>query len=246
MLQIKNLYKSYETSKTRYPVLKGISFHVEPGEFVAVMGSSGSGKSTLLNCISCYIPYEKGNILLGEQDLGELDKEGLAKVRNEKLGFVFQDFMLLDGLSVKENILIPRIIRENADKEALDYADKLMELFGIIHIKDKYPADISGGERQRCAVARSLINDPLLILADEPTGNLDSKSSRAVIEAFEKAKEEMNSTILMVTPDSFSASFCDRVILLKDGVIYKQLNRIGSQNSFQGYLLDAIKEMSEV
>ena len=137
MLQIKNLYKSYETSKTRYPVLKGISFHVEPGEFVAVMGSSGSGKSTLLNCISCYIPFEKGNILLGEQDLGELDKEGLAKVRNEKLGFVFQDFMLLDGLSVKENILIPRIIRENADKEALDYADKLMELFGIIHIKDK-------------------------------------------------------------------------------------------------------------
>lgn len=246
MLQIKNLYKSYETSKIRYPVLKGISFHVEPGEFVAVMGSSGSGKSTLLNCISCYIPYEKGNILLGEQDLGELDKEGLAKVRNEKLGFVFQDFMLLDGLSVKENILIPRIIRENVDKEALDYADKLMELFGIIHIKDKYPADISGGERQRCAVARSLINDPLLILADEPTGNLDSKSSRAVIEAFEKAKEEMNSTILMVTHDSFSASFCDRVILLKDGVIYKQINRIGSQNSFQGYLLDAIKEMSEV
>ncbi len=245
MLQVKNLYKSYETSKTRYPVLKGISFHVEQGEFVAVMGSSGSGKSTLLNCISCYIPYEKGNILLGEQDLGELDKEGLAKVRNEKLGFVFQDFMLLDGLSVKENILIPRIIRENADREAQDYADKLMELFGITHIKDKYPADISGGERQRTAVARSLINDPLLILADEPTGNLDSKSSRAVIEAFEKAKSEMGSTILMVTHDSFSASFCDRVILLKDGVIYKQLNRIGSQNSFQGYLLDTIKEMSE-
>lgn len=245
MLQVKNLYKSYETSKTRYPVLKGISFHVELGEFVAVMGSSGSGKSTLLNCISCYIPYEKGNILLGEQDLGELDKEGLAKVRNEKLGFVFQDFMLLDGLSVKENILIPRIIRENADREAQDYADKLMELFGITHIKDKYPADISGGERQRTAVARSLINDPLLILADEPTGNLDSKSSRAVIETFEKAKAEMNSTILMVTHDSFSASFCDRVILLKDGVIYKQLNRIGSQNSFQGYLLDTIKEMSE-
>ena len=245
MLQVKNLYKSYETTKTRFPVLKGISFHVEPGEFVAVMGSSGSGKSTLLNCISCYIPYEKGNILLGEQDLSVLDKEGLAKVRNEKLGFVFQDFMLLDGLSVKENILIPRIIRENADQQAQEYADKLMELFGISHIKDKYPAEISGGERQRTAVARSLINDPLLILADEPTGNLDSKSSRAVIEAFEKAKTEMNSTILMVTHDSFSASFCDRVILLKDGMIYKQLDRIGNQNSFQGYLLDTIKEMSE-
>ena len=245
MLQVKNLYKSYETTKTRYPVLKGISFQVEPGEFVAVMGSSGSGKSTLLNCISCYIPYEKGNILLGEQDLGVLDKEGLAKVRNEKLGFVFQDFMLLDGLSVKENILIPRIIRESADQQAQDYADHLMELFGIIHVRDKYPAEISGGERQRTSVARSLINDPLLILADEPTGNLDSKSSRAVIEAFEKAKAEMNSTILMVTHDSFSASFCDRVILLRDGVIYKQLDRIGSQSSFQGYLLDTIKEMSE-
>ena len=245
MLEVKNLYKSYETSKTRYPVLKGVSFHVEQGEFVAVMGSSGSGKSTLLNCISCYIPYEKGNILLGEQDLGVLDKEGLAKVRNEKLGFVFQDFMLLDGLSVKENILIPRIIREKADKQAEDYADQLMVLFGITHIKDKYPADISGGERQRTAVARSLINNPLLILADEPTGNLDSKSSRAVIEAFEKAKTEMNSTILMVTHDSFSASFCDRVILLKDGMIYKQLDRIGSQNSFQGYLVDTIKEMGE-
>lgn len=245
MLQVKNLYKSYETSKTRYPVLKGISFHVGQGEFVAVMGSSGSGKSTLLNCISCYIPYEKGNILLGKQDLSVLNKEELAKVRNEKLGFVFQDFMLLDGLTVKENILIPRIIRESADREAQEYADKLMELFGITHVRDKYPADISGGERQRTAVARSLINDPLLILADEPTGNLDSKSSRTVIEAFEKAKEGMHSTILMVTHDSFSASFCDRVILLKDGMIYRQLDRIGSQSSFQGYLLDTIKVMNE-
>lgn len=245
MLQVKNLYKSYETSKTRYPVLKGVSFHVGQGEFVAVMGSSGSGKSTLLNCISCYIPYEKGSILLREQDLSVLNKEELAKVRNEKLGFVFQDFMLLDGLTVKENILIPRIIRESADREAQEYADKLMELFGITHVRDKYPADISGGERQRTAVARSLINDPLLILADEPTGNLDSKSSRTVIEAFEKAKEEMHSTILMVTHDSFSASFCDRVILLKDGMIYRQLDRIGSQSSFQGYLLDTIKVMSE-
>ncbi len=244
MLEVKNLYKSYETAKTRYPVLKGISFHVAKGEFTAVMGASGSGKSTLLNCISCYIPYDKGEILLGEQNLGALDREGLAKIRNEKLGFVFQDFMLLDGLTVRENILIPRIIREKADEEAEEYADKLLEVFGIFHIKDKYPADISGGERQRAAVARSLINDPLLILADEPTGNLDSKSGRIVIEAFEKAKQEMDATILMVTHDSFSASFCDRVILLKDGVIYKQLERTGSRNSFQGYLLDTLKEMN--
>lgn len=220
MLQVKNLYKSYETSKTRYPVLKGISFHVEQGEFVAVMGSSGSGKSTLLNCISCYIPYEKGNILLGEQDLGELDKEGLAKVRNEKLGFVFQDFMLLDGLSVKENILIPRIIRENVDKEALDYADKLMELFGITHIKDKYPADISGGERQRCAVARSLINDPLLILADEPTGNLDSRTSDKVIDLLKMTSEMFHQTIVMITHNPEIAKKADVTIRIEDGRIH--------------------------
>ena len=245
MLEVKNLYKSYETAKIRYSVLKGISFRIEKGEFAAVMGASGSGKSTLLNCISCYIPCDRGNILLGGQEIGKLDAEGLAKVRNEKLGFVFQDFMLLDGLSVRENILIPRIIRETIDREAQEYADRLMELFGISHIGDKYPADISGGERQRSAVARSLINNPLLILADEPTGNLDSKSSRTVIEAFEKAKQEMDSTILMVTHDSFSASFCDKVILLKDGVIYKEIKRVGSRNSFESYLLDSLKEMSD-
>ena len=154
-------------------MLKGISFSVAKGEFVAVMGPSGSGKSTLLNCISCYIPFEKGRITLGGQELSSLTPEQLASVRNEKLGFVFQDFMLLDGLSVRENILVPRIIRQNVDKEGERYADQLMELFGISHIRNKYPAEISGGERQRTAVARSLINHPLMLLADEPTGNLD-------------------------------------------------------------------------
>ncbi len=240
MLYVKNLYKSYGAEQD--PVLKGIDLHVSPKEFVAVMGSSGSGKSTLLNCISCYIPYEKGTIVLGGQDISSLDKEALAKVRNEKLGFVFQDFMLLDGLTIKENILIPRIIREDVDAAAENRADELMKLFGISHIKDKYPAEISGGERQRTAVARSLINDPLLILADEPTGNLDSKSSRTVIETFETAKERMDSTILMVTHDSFAASFCDRVILLKDGVIYRELERDKDRKDFQNLLLDTLKE----
>lgn len=244
MLQVKHLSKSYTSGTQVYPVLKDVSLEVKKGEFVAVMGPSGSGKTTILNCIARFVPYEEGEILLGNHDLSRLNEKELAGVRSRRMGFVFQDFMLLDGLSVRENILIPRIIREKADEEAEEYADRLMELFGISHIKDKYPADISGGERQRTAVARSLINDPLLILADEPTGNLDSKSSRTVIEAFEKAKNEMNSTILMVTHDSFSASFCDKVILLKDGVIYKELKRVGSQSSFQGYLLDTLKEMS--
>lgn len=245
MLYVKNLYKSYMTGKKEYPVLKGVSFQIAKGEFVAVMGPSGSGKSTLLNCISCYIPFDKGEITLGGTKLVNLSEAELAKVRNEKLGFVFQDFMLLDGLTVRENILVPRIIQGKVDTEAEAFADKLMNLFGISHISDKYPAEISGGEKQRTAVARSLINDPYIILADEPTGNLDSKSSRTVIESFEHAKEVMNATIFMVTHDSFAASFCDRVILLKDGTVCRQLEKSGSRSEFQDALLTAIKEMSE-
>ncbi|HJB29702.1 MAG TPA: ABC transporter ATP-binding protein [Candidatus Blautia faecavium] len=244
MLYVKNLKKSYLVGKKSYPVLKDITLSVAEKEFVAVMGPSGSGKSTLLNCISCYIPFEEGKITLGGQELKGMNEVQLAKVRNEKLGFVFQDFMLLDGLTIRENILVPRIIQGSVDKEAEKRADHLISLFGIDHIADKYPAEVSGGERQRTAVARSLINHPLLILADEPTGNLDSKSSRTVIESFENAKKQMGATIFMVTHDSFSASFCDKVILLKDGCVYRQLNNPGNQREFHDILLNAIREMS--
>lgn len=244
MLYVKNLEKSYQTGNKSYPVLKGIDLAIAQQEFVAVMGPSGSGKSTLLNCISCYIPFENGTIRLGGQELKGLTEHELAKVRNEKLGFVFQDFMLLDGLTVRENILVPRIIQGIVTKEAETLANELLSLFGITHIADKYPAEISGGERQRTAVARSLINQPLMILADEPTGNLDSKSSLAVIEAFENAKKHLNATIFMVTHDSYAASFCDRVILLKDGKVYDTLEKKEDRSQFQDRLLAAIKKMS--
>lgn len=244
MLYVKNLHKSYKVGGEPYEVLKGIDLSVAKGEFVAVMGPSGSGKSTLLNCISCYIPFEEGKITLGGQELKGLDKSELAKIRNEKLGFIFQDFMLLDGLTIRENILLPRIIGGEVSQAAEKLADNLLELFGIKHIKDKYPADVSGGEAQRTAVARSLINDPLIILADEPTGNLDSKSSKAVIESFDEARQKLGATIFMVTHDSFSASFCDRVILLRDGVVYKNLEKMESRGEFHDRLLSSIKEMS--
>lgn len=244
MLYVKNLHKAYQTGSKSYPVLKGVDLTVAQREFVAVMGPSGSGKSTLLNCISCYIPFDEGTITLGGQELKGLSEDALAKVRNEKLGFVFQDFMLLDGLTIRENILVPRIIQGKVDADAKSLADNLLSLFQIQHIASKYPAEVSGGERQRTAVARSLINQPLVILADEPTGNLDSKSSRAVIESFENARQQLNATIFMVTHDSFAASFCDRVILLKDGTVYNTLTKTEKRSDFQERLLDAIKEMS--
>lgn len=246
MLTVSDLHKSYQVGSTTYEVLKGIDLTVDDGEFVAIMGPSGSGKTTLLNCISCYIPSDSGSILLGNTELAKLDEEALADVRNKKLGFVFQDFLLLDGLSVRENILLPSIIGASINDQVEARADQLCEVFGLSRIRDKYPAEISGGEKQRTAVARALINQPLMILADEPTGNLDSKSSRAVIDSFLQARQAMDATILMVTHDSYAASFCDRVVVLRDGVVWRTLRRGSeSRGDFQDALLDAVREMGE-
>ena len=242
MLTVENLHKSYQVGKTSYEVLKGVSFEVKSGEFVAVMGPSGSGKTTMLNCISCYIPFERGEITLGDIRLASLSEDELADVRNRKLGFVFQDFMLLDGLSMKENIMLPRIIAGKANLSMDESADRLCQIFGIAHIRDKYPAEVSGGERQRTAVARALINNPLVILADEPTGNLDSKSSAAVIESFKQAQANLEATIFMVTHDSFAASHCDRVIIMKDGVVHSDMKNPGDSGKFQDALLEALKK----
>ncbi|WP_365351877.1 ABC transporter ATP-binding protein [uncultured Oscillibacter sp.] len=244
MLTVENLCKSYQVGKTSYEVLKGVSLQVGKGEFVAVMGPSGSGKTTLLNCISCYIPADSGSIRLGKTELARLGEDALAEVRNKQLGFVFQDFLLLDGLTVRQNILLPAIIGGTVSGMTEQRADQLCEVFGIAGIRDKYPAEISGGEKQRTAVARALINHPLLILADEPTGNLDSKSTRAVIRSFEQAKSALEATIFMVTHDSYAASFCDRVVILRDGVVWRVLEKGATEReTFQDQLLDAVREM---
>ena len=244
MLTVENLRKSYQVGKISYEVLKGVSLQVKKGEFVAVMGPSGSGKTTLLNCISCYIPTDSGSIRLGKTELARLDEDALAEIRNRQLGFVFQDFLLLDGLTVRQNILLPAIIGGTVSGMTEQRADQLCEVFGIAGIRDKYPAEISGGEKQRTAVARALINHPLLILADEPTGNLDSKSTRAVIRSFEQAKQALEATIFMVTHDSYAASFCDRVVILRDGVVWKVLEKGATEReTFQDQLLDAVREM---
>lgn len=244
MLRVNHLYKSYQTGTVTYEVLKDVSFEVKRGEFVAVMGPSGSGETTLLNCISCFIPHDKGEILLDGKDLSKLKERQIAKVRNEKLGFVFQDFMLLDGLTVFENVCIPKVIREEPYRKMEEKAKELLAMFGIEQIKDKYPAEISGGQKQRTAVARALMNEPLLILADEPTGNLDSRSSEAVIKAFLEAKRKLGATTFMVTHDSFSASYCDRVIVMKDGKVFQELVNSGEPRVFMEELLEVLGRMN--
>jgi len=244
MLNVKNLHKSYTNGKLKYEVLKDVNFEVYEEEFVAVMGPSGSGKTTLLNCISCFIPYDKGNIRLDNQDLSTLSEQQIAKVRNEKLGFVFQDFMLLDGLTVLENVCVPKVILDAPYSQMENKAKKLLTLFGIDQIANKYPAEISGGQKQRTAVARALINDPLIILADEPTGNLDSKSSEAVIKAFVEAQRKLKATIFMVTHDTFSASYCDRVIIMKDGKVFQELKRKAGRREFLEELLKVLQDLN--
>ena len=241
MLKVNHLFKSYKTSGRTFEVLKDISFEVKKGEFIAVMGPSGSGKTTALNCISCFIPFEKGEIFLDGKNIANLSEEKLADIRNKELGFVFQDFMLLDGLTVFENICVPQIIANKDIDKMEQRARQLCDLFGITPICDKHPAEISGGEKQRTAVARALINEPLIILADEPTGNLDSKSCRAVIDAFLCAKKELGATVFMVTHDSFAASFCDRVIVLKDGKVCKELVHENTRIEFMDQLLETLK-----
>lgn len=244
MLKVEHLFKSYKTGTATYEVLKDVCFEVKEGEFVAVMGASGSGKTTMLNCISCFHPYDKGKISLNGVCLSKLNEKEIAKVRNEQLGFVFQDFILLDGLTVFENVCVPKVIRGESYKPMEKKARKLLKLFDIDHIADKYPAEISGGQKQRVAVARSLMNDPLVLLADEPTGNLDSRSSETVIQAFIEAKKILGATTLMVTHDTFSASYCDRVIMMKDGKVHSEHVNSGNRKAFLEDLLNVLRELN--
>lgn len=244
MLEVKKLVKSYGTGKNQHKVLRGVNFTIHRGEFVTIMGPSGSGKTTLLDCISRYQPFESGEVLLNGKDLGKLNEKEMAKVRNEKIGFVFQDFMLLDGLTVFENVCIPQVIKAENYKQMEKKAESLLKMFDIDKIGKKYPAEISGGQKQRTAVARALINEPLMILADEPTGNLDSRSSEAVIDAFLTAKQKMEATILMVTHDSLSASYCDRVILMRDGVVCAEMVNKGDRRKFFHELMDVLRKLN--
>ena len=215
VLEVKNIEKYYGNKSNLTKAIAGISFNVQEGEFVGIMGASGSGKTTLLNCISTIDRVTAGQIIINDQDITKLKGNKLNKFRREELGFIFQDFNLLDTLTST----IQKVAPHEIDQKVKDVAEKL----GIKDILNKYPYQISGGQKQRVASARAIITKPKLVLADEPTGALDSKSSRQLLETFEELNQKLGATILMVTHDAFTASYADRIIFIKDGKIFNEL-----------------------
>ena len=223
VLEVKNIEKYYGNKSNSTKAISGISFNVAEGEFVGIMGASGSGKTTLLNCISTIDRVTAGTILINNQDITKLKGNKLNKFRREKLGFIFQDFNLLDTLTAYENIALALTIQKvnphEIDKRVKEVAQKL----NISEILNKYPYQISGGQKQRVASARAIITNPKIVLADEPTGALDSKSARQLLETFESLNQNLGATILMVTHDAFTASYADRIIFIKDGKIFNEI-----------------------
>ena len=223
ILEVKNIEKYYGNKSNLTKAIDNISFDVEKGEFVGIMGASGSGKTTLLNCISTIDKVTSGKIIINGEDITTLRGNSLNKFRREELGFIFQDFNLLDTLTCYENIAlaltIQRVKPREIDKRVKDIAEKL----GIKDILKKYPYQISGGQKQRIAIARAIITNPKMILADEPTGALDSKSARQLLETFEYLNKTLNATLLVVTHDAFSASYANRIIFIRDGKIFNEI-----------------------
>ena len=223
VLEVKNIEKYYGNKANLTKAISGISFDVKEGEFVGIMGASGSGKTTLLNCISTIDRVTSGSIIINNKDITKLKGNNLNKFRREELGFIFQDFNLLDTLTAYENIALALTIQKVKPHEIEERVKKVAEKLEIADILKKYPYQISGGQKQRVASARAIVTNPKLVLADEPTGALDSKSARQLLEIFDNLNQKLGATILMVTHDAFTASYADRIIFIKDGKIFNEL-----------------------
>ena len=223
ILKIENLEKYYGGKSNITKAIDDLSFSVSKGEYVGIMGASGCGKTTLLNCISTIDTPTAGHIYIDGQDISQLKSKKLAAFRREKLGFIFQDFNLLDTLTAFENIALALTISNTPVKDVEPKVNAIARKLGITEVLQKYPYQMSGGQKQRVASARAVVTNPHLVLADEPTGALDSKSARKLLETFDKLNEELEATILMVTHDAFSASYCQRIIFIKDGKIFTEL-----------------------
>ena len=241
ILQVKNVEKYYGSKSSLTKAINDISFEVEKGEFVAIMGASGSGKTTLLNLISTIDKVTAGEIFVDGENITKLKGNNLNKFRRDKLGFIFQDFNLLDTLTGYENISLSLSIQNISYSEQKKRIEDIASKLGITKILNKYPYQMSGGEKQRIASARAIITNPSLILADEPTGALDSKSSKQLLNIFEYLNNELKSTILMVTHDAFTASYASRVIFIKDGKIFNEIQKgDSSRKEFFDNIIDVV------
>lgn len=225
ILNVKNVEKYYGNKDNVTKALDNISFTIDKGEFIGIMGPSGSGKTTLLNCISTIDKVTTGRIEIDGADITRLRGKKLDKFRMNKLGFIFQDFNLLDTLTAYENISLALTIGGMKGKEIRPLIEKAGESLGVTDVLNKYPYEMSGGQKQRVAAARAIVTNPSLVLADEPTGALDSKSARMLLNSIERLNKELNATILMVTHDAFTASYAHRILFIKDGKIFNELIR---------------------
>jgi putative ABC transport system ATP-binding protein len=244
ILKLDHIQKFYGNQGNITKAINDISFSVSEGEFVGIMGASGSGKTTLLNCISTIDTVSAGHIYLDGTDVTEIREKALARFRRENLGFVFQDFNLLDTLTVSENIALALTINHTPLEQIAGKVKEMAGNLNITDILDKYPYQVSGGQKQRCACARAIINRPKLILADEPTGALDSHSSQMLLSTMQSINEQLGATILMVTHDAFSASYTNRILFLRDGVIFTEiLKGKDSRKTFFEKILDVLTMM---
>ncbi|GIP58893.1 ABC transporter ATP-binding protein [Paenibacillus sp. FSL W8-0186] len=239
ILEATKIHKSYGNKYNKQEVLKGIDLSIEQGEFVSIMGASGSGKTTLLNVLSSIDQVSGGIVLIEGQEMTGMKEKELAEFRKRHLGFIFQEYNLLDSLTVKENILLPLSISKVSKKEADRKFQAVATELGIYELKDKYPNEISGGQKQRTSAARAFIHEPSIIFADEPTGALDSKSASDLLNKLSELNEKRQATIVMVTHDPVAASYCGRVIFIKDGQVYTQLNK--GEETRQTFFKDIMK-----
>ncbi|NLG79294.1 MAG: ABC transporter ATP-binding protein [Firmicutes bacterium] len=235
------VYGSSRRAETR--ALDGFSFEVEKGRFVGIMGPSGSGKTTLLNVLATIDAPTSGTVLVDGLDTSRLKGEELALFRRKRLGFVFQDYNLLDSLSIEENIALPLVLDRRPLTAIKRRVEEVAAWLGIEELLNRFPYEVSGGQQQRAAIARAIVHEPVLVFADEPTGNLDSRSARAVMDAFTLINARAGATILMVTHDPFAASFCQTVFFIRDGRLYTEIHRGDGRQAFFQQILDVLSQM---
>lgn len=244
ILRVESLKKHYGKEPNITKALNGISFQVVKGEFLGIMGSSGSGKTTLLNCLATIIKPTDGSIQMQEKDLGQLKGSQLADYRGKEIGYLFQNFELLDNLTAKENILLPLSLHKVDANESKVRLELLSQYLDISELLDKFPSQLSGGQRQRVAAARALILDPKIVFADEPTGALDSKNATILMQKLSEMNQVEETTILMVTHDSVAASFCNRILFIQDGKLFHEIRRDYPRESQEDFYHRILKVMA--